>query len=60
MSKNLSLPAPYVPLGDLKRVEIRVEGEWIAMALMSQESIMRLGDHMEELSDKYLGVKRDE
>lgn len=35
----------------LYKVEIRVEGEWLSMMLLSRDSIEKLDDHASELSD---------
>jgi len=35
----------------LYKVEIQVEGEWVSMALATKDSIIKLGDLLDELSD---------
>lgn len=36
---------------DLYKVEIQVEGEWVAMMLLSKDSIIKVADQADELSD---------
>lgn len=36
----------------LYKAEIRVEGEWVAMALISKRSVIVLADAMDRLSDQ--------
>ena len=36
----------------LYKVEIRVEEEWVSMALASKKSIIKLADLLDELSDE--------
>lgn len=36
----------------LYEVEIRVEGEWVSMALASKQSVIKVSDLLDELSDE--------
>jgi hypothetical protein len=43
-----------IPTGHngLYKVEVRVEGEWVAMMLLSKESIIKVTDEASDLSDQ--------
>lgn len=43
----------------LYKVEIRVEGEWLSMALVSKDSIIEISDRLDELSDKDCEASND-
>jgi hypothetical protein len=41
----------------LYKVEIQVEGEWVSMALASKESVIKIADLLDQLSDEDVEAK---